>query len=153
MNEDSVPTGVPEIPPSFGTMPPANDIPAPNAAETPKDKKVISVGIGVLFASAAVAVILGFFGGIASQALFPASTGAQGKQGKPGSPGSPGSAGKQGDPGPPGSAATVNLSALGICTSSYQTGGYLTSVYISTPVVTNGTQSCPSGEFVPVQGK
>ena len=147
MNEDSVPTGVPEIPPSFGTMPPANDIPAPNAAETPKDKKVISVGIGVLFASAAVAVILGFFGGIASQALFPASTGAQGKQGKPGS------AGKQGDPGPPGSAATVNLSALGICTSSYQTGGYLTSVYISTPVVTNGTQSCPGGEFVPVQGK
>ena len=120
----------------------------PPAAETPKESKGVRVGVGMLVGIAVAAVALGFLGGIVSHALFPAQAGAQGKQGKAGEPG------KAGEQGPPGSAANINLAALGVCfvENTNPTGAWVTSVYLSTPVITNGTQSCPQGTFVPVQG-
>lgn len=114
-------------------------------APPPSQQQGIRVGVGMLAVGALLAVILGFLGGVVSHSLFPAPAGAQGKQGEPGRPGVPG---------PPGSAANVNLSTLGVCFQENfdSTSSVVTSVSIYSPTITNGTQSCPSGTFVPVQG-
>jgi len=153
VTDEPTPAGIPEIPDSFGTMPAAGQLPESPKMDRDDDKKSVSVGIGMLIAIGFAAVLLGFLGGIASHALLPASAGAHGKQGQKGDKGN---AGQQGIPG---SDAVANLSALGVCydvTYGKDNNADSTSVmgvYLSTPTVTNGTQSCQSGQFLPVQGK
>jgi hypothetical protein len=98
---------------------------------------------------AIVGAVLGFAGGITSHALFPAHNG------KPGAQGPVGQAGPAGPSGPAGS--STDLGTTGYCfNTSYfdnQTYGidYINSVSLTSPVDVNGTQTCPSGTFVPLQ--
>ena len=98
--------------------------------------------------TAIIAIVLGFGGGLASRALFPAKQGKTGLQGIAGKPGPPGN---QGATGPAGSAANLDLSRFGYCVNiQYGNSGtvsYVSSVEISDPIDNDGTLSCPSGTY------
>ena len=98
--------------------------------------------------TAIIAIVLGFGGGLASRALFPAKQGKIGPQGVAGKPGPPGN---QGATGPAGSAANLDLSRFGYCVNiQYGTSNtvtYVSSVGISDPIDNDGTLSCPSGTY------
>jgi hypothetical protein len=119
-----------------------------------RPKRVIQFSVPMLCATIIVVLVLGFAGGMVARAVFPAKQGERGAVGKTGKQGPVGQAGPIGPTGP---AANVNLSALGLCfgynTFNDTTTNYtwVTSVQLYTPTVTNGTQSCPSGSFVPLQ--
>lgn len=94
-------------------------------------------------------LVLGFAGGLASHAMFPSKQGPAGVEGKQGPAGEAGPQGAAGD------AANINLSNIGYCVNvDYVYSGnvtYVSGVSISSPVLTNGTQSCPTGTFTPLQ--
>jgi hypothetical protein len=114
-----------------------------------KEKRVIQFGIPMLCGTIIVVLLLGFMGGITSQALFPAKQGSMGHTGKQGV------AGPVGPTGATGSAANINLSAEGICynvdTTSQGGAFWVDSVSLYTPTVNGNTKSCPSGTFVPLE--
>jgi hypothetical protein len=128
------------------------EVPVQPAAAPPvyvKEKRVIQFSMGMLAGTIAVVLALGFLGGLAAQALFPAKQGPAGHIGKQGVAGPIGATG---------SAANINLSAEGLCfgTSSYSfndsiTPSLLTGAYLYTPTVTGNTKSCPTGSFVPLE--
>jgi hypothetical protein len=120
----------------------------------PRPKRVIEFSVPMLIGTLAAVIILGFVGGIAAQAIFPA------KQGPVGHTGKQGAAGPAGPAGATGSAANVNFSAEGLCfNSSYFTDNagfgtsytWVSNVGLYTPTITNGAKSCPSGTFVPLE--
>jgi hypothetical protein len=117
-----------------------------------RPKRVIEFGIPMLLGTIIVVLILGFAGGIVAQSLFPAQRGPAGAQGKQGA------VGQAGPQGPAGNAANINLSAIGYCfgTSSYSfndgtTPSFITDVFLFAPTDTNGTKSCSTGSFVPLE--
>jgi hypothetical protein len=101
---------------------------------------------------AIVGAALGFAGGLATHAIFPAKNGVNGQ---PGAQGPAGEAGPSGPQGPAGN--NTDLGTVGYCfNTSYfdnQTYGidYIDNVSLTAPVNTNGVDSCPSGTFVPLQ--
>lgn len=97
-------------------------------------KPILAVLMGVLIAFA------GFCGGLVSHAVFPAATGHVGHTG---------ARGASGPTGATGSAASVNLGALGLCVS-YVYGSPIYITAVASPTLTNGTQSCDAGLFIPV---
>ena len=106
----------------------------------------------VLIASAVIAVILGFGGGVASRAAFRAPA----VRGPKGAPGAQGPVGETGPAGPPGTAANVSLSKIGFCltvsTHSSSTGFYaVNGVYISPPTDKGGVLSCSSGRYITLE--
>ena len=124
---------------------------------TQRPKRVMEFGIAALSIGIIAVLVLGFAGGLASQALFPAKQGPAGVPGKQGHQGQQGQVGQAGPAGPPGNAANINLSNIGYCfayntfndtTDSYT---WVTSVSLYAPTDTNGTQSCPTGTFTPLQ--
>ena len=123
----------------------------------PQPKRVVQLGIPVLISAVLLVLVLGFLGGLVAQSLFPPKDGHRGARGPQGV------AGVVGPVGPAGSAANVDWATHGLCfnsgTSTYSfsndptippllTNAY---AYLSTPTVTNGTQSCGSGTFVPLE--
>ena len=124
--------------------------PSPTPASQP-EKRGITIGVGSLAIVGVLALLLGFAGGIVSHAIFPAKTGATGAAGKQGPAGEAGPAGQTGPP------ANINLSQLGYCVDvSYfndttDSFTWVSGVSIYAPTVTNGTQSCPSGTFTPIE--
>jgi hypothetical protein len=93
-------------------------------------------------AVAAVALLLGFVGGLASHAIFPPKQGASGAQGP---------VGQTGATGPAGSAASVDLSKIGLCvnvTTADSGVYYVSGVSIFAPTDNAGTLSCPFGQYV-----
>jgi hypothetical protein len=89
----------------------------------------------------AVGLALVFAGTFLSHAIYPAAAGPRGDTGASGLPG---------PTGPPGS--TASDSNLGVCVSTTMdpTFSWVVSVSVTTPVLTDGTQSCPTGSFVSV---
>ena len=128
--------------------------PSDPAQAPPKTKRVVEFGIPALCIGIVAVLVLGFAGGITSQALFPAKQGPTGHQGEQGKQGP---VGETGPAGPAGNAANINLSGIGYCfgynTFSDATTNYtwVTSVSLYAPTDTNGTQSCPTGSFTPLQ--
>lgn len=138
------------------TEPTTGEVPAqPAPIYMQRPKRIIQFSVPMLCATIIVVLVLGFAGGMVARAVFPAKQGAIGHTGKTGKQGPVGQAGPIGPTGP---AANVNLSALGLC---FSTGSYsfadttipalLEYANLYTPTNTNGTQSCPSGSFVPLQ--
>ena len=117
-------------------MPPAVE-PAPPRAG------LLGLSLAALSVVVLLALVLGFVGGLASHALFPAP---QGPRGETGAAGVPGKAGATGPAGPAGPAANVDLASLGVCVNvTYGDSGvsYVSGVSISAPVITGGTQQPP----------
>lgn len=119
-----------------------------------RPKRVIQFSMPMLMGTIIIVLVLGFAGGIAAQAFFPA------KQGPVGHTGKQGPQGVAGPTGPAGSAANVNFSAEGLCfDSSYFTDNagfgtsytWVSNASLYTPTITNGAKSCPSGSFVPLE--
>jgi hypothetical protein len=115
-------------------------------------KRVLQMSLGVGAGIILAVIVLGFLGGLVAQGLFPAAHGPAGHIGKTGKQGAVGPIG------PTGSAANVNLAAEGLCfnTTYYTpldgvTPSLVTGAYLTTPTVTNGTKSCPTGSFVPLE--
>ena len=79
---------------------------------TQRPKRVMEFGIAALSIGIIAALVLGFAGGLASHALFPAQQGPAGASGKEGKQGPVGQAGPAGAPG---DAANINLSTIGYC--------------------------------------
>jgi len=121
-------------------------------APQPQSKRIVHLGFPAFCIGIIAVLVLGFAGGLASHALFPAKQGPPGLAGKQGKQGPVGQAGPQG---PAGDAANINLSNIGYCVNvNYVYGGdvtYVSGVSISSPVLTDGTQSCPNGTFTPLQ--
>jgi hypothetical protein len=90
---------------------------------------------GLVLVVSLLALVLGFVGGIAAHAVFPAEKG---------------SPGLQGPPGKSVSAASLNLGAIGLCVSSDTdtATGDLYYETISDPTDNDGSLSCSSGTFV-----
>lgn len=107
------------------------------------------------FVIVGVALIIGVLGGVVSHALYPTHDGKPGAVGKQGPPGEAGRAGPAGPTGPGGS--STDLSTTGYCmnvsytTDTYSNYTYVSGVSLSSPTLVNGTQTCPSGSFVPLQ--
>jgi hypothetical protein len=91
----------------------------------------------MLLAVAGIAIVLGFVGGLASHAAFPAPAGPTG---------------------PAGSSGAVPTGNLGYCfnvsyftdnagTTSYT---WVSGVTLVSPTLQSGTQSCPTGTFIPL---
>jgi hypothetical protein len=131
------------------TAVPTGQQPAYSVQPTPRPKRVVELGVAALSIAIIAALALGFAGGLASHALFPAQQGAAGATGKQGAVGQTGAAG------PAGSAANINLSNIGYCVSVDNvysgTLSYVQDLSIYAPTLTNGTQSCPTGTFTPLQ--
>lgn len=132
---------------------PTGQISAPAPAYEPsKAKRVVEFGFPALCIGIVAVLVLGFAGGIAAQSMFPAKQGPVGAQGKEGKQGQVGQAGPIG---PAGNAANINLSSIGYCfnydTQTSGTSTWVTDVTLYAPTDTNGTQSCPTGSFVPLQ--
>jgi hypothetical protein len=127
------------------------EIPATEQVEPVELEKRRGVQIGIGWAAffGVIALVLGLVGGIASHALFPAPAGAVGKQGP---------VGQAGPAGPAGTASAVDTSNLGYCFNvQYYTDNtgsssftWVSSVNLASPTLQSGTQSCPSGTFVPI---
>jgi hypothetical protein len=98
------------------------------------------------------ALALGLLGGL----LGGAAVGAM-QEGPSGGRGARGAQGEKGDAGPAGTAANVDqlLDDLGICYSidtNYSNTVYVRNVYLTSPVIkANGTNFCPSGDFLSVK--
>lgn len=103
-----------------------------------------------LAAFAIVAVLLGFSGALVSHAIFPP---AAGKAGAVGAQGAVGQAGPSGPAGPAGS--STDLGTVGYCFNASYTSNsgasWVSGVSLYAPTNTNGTLSCPTGTFVPLQ--
>ena len=134
------------------TEPTTGEVPAaaaPPPVYMPRPKRVIEFSVPMLIGTLAAVIVLGFLGGLAAQALFPAKQGATGHTGKQGV------AGPAGPTGATGSAANINLSAEGVCYNvSYNNSGtvsFVDGVSVYTPTVNGTTKSCPSGNFVPLE--
>jgi hypothetical protein len=114
-------------------------------------KQAARVGVGMLVGVAVTALLLGFVGGMASHALFPAKAGAVGPQGLVGQAGP---AGRPGLAGPAGPAANIDTTKLGYCLNvTYSSSGstsWVSGVSLQPPTIQSGTQSCPVGSFVPI---
>lgn len=121
-----------------------------------RPKKVVQFTYPMLGIVIAIVLLIGLTGGLLGQVLLPPRNGHRGAIGKTGV------AGPVGPVGPAGSAANVDWASQGLCfdsgTSTYSfndgtTPPLLTNAYayLSTPVVTNGAKSCPSGSFVPLE--
>jgi hypothetical protein len=124
---------------------------APVHEQRPSDqlpRQGLRVGVGMLVGVGVLALVLGLVGGVVSHALFPAPAGAVGAVGRQGP------VGETGPAGPVGPATNVDTSKLGFCVNvTYANNGgasWVSGVTIETPTVQSGTQSCPTGSFVPV---
>lgn len=136
---------------------PTGQVPPQQPADAPpiylqRPKRVVEFGIPMLLATIIVVLLLGFAGGVAARALFPAQRGPIGAQGKQGA------AGETGPQGPAGNAQNINFQTIGYCFgydtyafSGGTTPDFITSIELYAPTVTNGTQSCPTGTFTPLQ--
>jgi hypothetical protein len=125
-------------------------------APTRRPKRKLWIAAGLLGAA-----IFGFAGGVASHAIFPAHNGkpgvagAAGVAGVAGVQGPVGQAGPAGPAGPPGK--STDLGIVGYCLNvQYENSptlniSYVSSVSLDSPVLVNGTQTCPNGSFVPLQ--
>lgn len=117
-----------------------------------KPKRVVQFGVPMLCTTIVAVLLLGFVGGLVAQTLFPAKQGPAGHEGKQGAQGPVGQAGPAG---PAGNAANINLSTIGYCLNvdNVYSGGvsYVQDLSLYAPTLTNGTQSCPTGSFVPLQ--
>jgi hypothetical protein len=126
--------------------------PQVQVVQQPRTKRVMEFGFAAACIGIVAALVLGFAGGLASHALFPSKQGPAGTQGKEGKQGPVGEAGPAG---PAGNAANIDLSNIGYCVNvNYVYSGtvtYVSGVSISSPILTNGTQSCPNGTFTPLQ--
>jgi hypothetical protein len=139
---------------TYTSEPTTEQVAAPQPAPQAKQKRVVEFGFPAVCIGIIAVLVLGFAGGLASHALFPSKQGPAGAQGKEGKQGAVGEAGPAG---PAGNAANINLSSIGYCfgynTFADTTDNYtwVTSVSLYAPTDTNGTQSCPSGTFTPLQ--
>jgi hypothetical protein len=118
--------------------------------QTPVAPKEEGMRVGVVWVAvfSLMALVLGLVGGIVSHAMFPAPAGAVGKQGPVGQTGPAGPAGSAG------TASSVDTSTLGYCFNvNYTTQAgtsWVSSVTLASPTLQSGTQSCPTGSFVPI---
>lgn len=107
---------------------------------------------GLLVATAIIALVLGFAGGIASHAIFPQKAGPAGAEGPQGKTGPQGEAGQSGAAG---AAASIDLSKIGFCfnvnNNTSGTVSFVDGVSIFAPTDTNGTLSCSIGQYVTLQ--
>ena len=137
---------------TYTSEPTTEQVAPPQPAPQQNQKRMVEFGLPALCISIIAVLVLGFAGGLASHALFPSKQGPAGAQGKEGKQGPVGEAGPAG---PAGNAANINLSTIGYCVNvdNVYSGGvsYVQDVSLYAPTLTNGTQSCPTGTFTPLQ--